>query len=71
MIYYGNLSHINKCYYLKQHIPMCHRNFLLKISQNREYIQTFFAIIEAILFNLLVVNVICIIIHKLCYSVFI
>ena len=37
---YSNLSHINIRYYLKHRIPMCHRLFLRRISQNREYIQT-------------------------------
>ena len=38
---YSNLSNINLCYYLKHRIPMCHKKFLLKSSQNKEYIQTF------------------------------
>ena len=37
---YSNLSNINICYYLKLRIPMCHRLFFRRISQNREYIQT-------------------------------
>ena len=37
---YSNLSNINIHYYLKLRIPMCHRKFPLKISQNRDYIQT-------------------------------
>ena len=38
---YSNLSNINTCYYLKHRIPMCRRKILLKISQNRDYIQTY------------------------------
>ena len=38
---YSNLSNINICYSLKHRIPMCHRKILLKISQNKEFIQTF------------------------------
>ena len=36
----SNLSPINIHYYLKLRIPIMHRHFLRKISQNREYIQT-------------------------------
>ena len=38
---YSNLSHINIHYYLKHRIPMCHRLFFRKLSQNRDYNQTF------------------------------
>ena len=37
---YSNLSHIKIHYYLKRRLPIMHRKFLLKISQNRGYIQT-------------------------------
>ena len=37
---YSNLSHINKHYYLKLRIPITHRHFFRKTSQNLEYIQT-------------------------------
>ena len=37
---HSNLSNINICCFLKHRIPMCHRKSLLKISQNRDYIQT-------------------------------
>ena len=37
---YGNLSNINICFYLKHRIPMCHRKFLPKTSQNCDYIRT-------------------------------
>ena len=37
---YSNLSNINIRHYLRHRIPMCHRRILLKISQNRDYIQT-------------------------------
>ena len=37
---YSNLSHINIHYYLKHRIPMCHRLFFKRSSQNHEYIQT-------------------------------
>ena len=39
---FSNLSHINLHYELKLRIPMCHRLFLRRISQNRENLQTFF-----------------------------
>ena len=38
---YSNLSHINIHYYLKLRIPIMHRDFFRKISQNRDYFQTF------------------------------
>ena len=38
---YCNLSHINIHFYLKPQIPMCHRHFFRKLSQNRKNIQTF------------------------------
>ena len=37
---YSNLSNINKCYYLKHRIPMCHRQFFKILSPNPEYVQT-------------------------------
>ena len=37
---YSNLSHINIHYYLKLRIPIMHRHFFRKFSQNRDYIQT-------------------------------
>ena len=37
---YSNLSNINIRYYLNFPMPMCHRLFFRRISQNREYIQT-------------------------------
>ena len=37
---YCNLSHINTHYYLKLGSPPLHRQFFIKISQNRDYIQT-------------------------------
>ena len=37
---YSNLSNINIHYYLKLRIPMMHRQFFRKLSQNRDYIQT-------------------------------
>ena len=37
---YSNLSHINIHYYLNLRIPMCHRLFFRRISQNREFNQT-------------------------------
>ena len=37
---YGNLSHINLHYYLKLRIPIMHRHFFKKLSQNPDYIQT-------------------------------
>ena len=39
---YSHLRYLNIHYYLKQPFAMCHRNFLLKIPQNRDYIQTHF-----------------------------
>ena len=38
---YSTLSKINICYYLKHRIAVCHRNILLKISQNKENLQNF------------------------------
>ena len=38
---YSNLSHINKQYYLRLHIPILHRQFLRTISENKQNIQTF------------------------------
>ena len=38
---YSNLQSINLCYYLKHRIQMCHRLFLQRISQNKEYIENF------------------------------
>ena len=38
---YSNLQSINICYYLKRRIPMCHRLFFRRISQNKEYIENF------------------------------
>ena len=37
---YINLSNINMHYYLKLRIPIMHRHFCRKFSQNLEYIQT-------------------------------
>ena len=37
---YCNLSQINIHHYLKLRIPITHRTFLLKLSQNRDSIQT-------------------------------
>ena len=37
---YCNLSYINIHYYLKLRIPIMHRQFFIKISQKRDYIQT-------------------------------
>ena len=37
---YSNLSHINIHCYLKHQIPIMHRHFFKKTSQNPEYIQT-------------------------------
>ena len=36
----SNLSHINIHYYVQLRIPTMHRKFLLKNSQNRDYLQT-------------------------------
>ena len=38
---YSNLTNINIHYYIKLRIPMCHRLFFRRISQNRDYIQAF------------------------------
>ena len=38
---YSNLSHINIPYHPKLGLPPLHRQFFIKISQNRDYIQTF------------------------------
>ena len=37
---YSNLSNINVHYHLKLGLPPLHRQFFIKISQNRVYIQT-------------------------------
>ena len=37
---YSHLSHINIQYHLKLRIPIMHRHFFRKLSQNPEYIQT-------------------------------
>ena len=37
----SNLSHINKHYHLRLGSPPLHRQIFIKISHNREYIQTF------------------------------
>ena len=37
---YSNLSHINIHHYLKLRIPIMHRQFFRKLSQNPEYIKT-------------------------------
>ena len=37
---YSNLSHINIHYHLRLGAPPLHRQFFMKISQNRDYIQT-------------------------------
>ena len=37
---YSNLSHINIHYHLRLGSPPLHRQFFIKISKNREYIQT-------------------------------
>ena len=37
---YSNLSNINIQYYLKHRIPIMHRHFFKKISQNHENVQT-------------------------------
>ena len=37
---YGNLSNINKCYYLKLRIPLCLGRFSRTISQNPENVKT-------------------------------
>ena len=38
---YCNLSNINIRYYIKLRIPMYHPQFFGRISQNRDYIETF------------------------------
>ena len=38
---YSNLQSINICDYLKSRIPMRHRLFFRRISQNKEYIENF------------------------------
>ena len=38
---YSNLSHINKHYHLRLGLPPLHCQFFIKISQNRDYIQTY------------------------------
>ena len=38
---YTNLSNINIHYYLKLRIPICHRQFFKKLSQNPEYVKNF------------------------------
>ena len=38
---YCNLSNINIHYYLKHRIPIMHRQLFRRISQNRDYIQTY------------------------------
>ena len=52
---YSNLSKKNIHYYLKIQIPIMHRQFFRKLSQNREFIQIF-AMIEEIHFILHVAN---------------
>ena len=37
---FSNLSHIKTHYYLKLRIPIMHRHFFRKLSQNPDYIQT-------------------------------
>ena len=37
---YSNLSQMNIQYYLKLQIPIMHRHFFRKLSQNPEYVQT-------------------------------
>ena len=37
---YSHLSHINIHYYLKLQIPIMHRHFFRKLSQNPKYVQT-------------------------------
>ena len=37
---YSNLSHINIQYHLRLSSPPLHKQFFIKISQNRDYIQT-------------------------------
>ena len=38
---YSNLQIINICYFLKFRIPICHRLFFRRISQNKKYIENF------------------------------
>ena len=38
---YSNLSHINIQYHLRLGAPPMHRQFFIKISENKEYIQTY------------------------------
>ena len=38
---YSNLSHINTHYHLRLGSPPLHRQFFIKISHNRDYIQTY------------------------------
>ena len=58
---YSNLSIINIHYHLKLGLPPLHRQFFIKLAQNREYIQTFcndrrnpfhFACRQSYLFNI-------------------
>ena len=37
---YSNLININTHYHLKHQIPIIHRHFFRKLSQNRDYVQT-------------------------------
>ena len=37
----SNLQNIIICYYLKHRVPMCHRLFFRRISQNKDYIENF------------------------------
>ena len=39
--FYSNLSNINIYYNLKLRIPICHRQFFKKLSQNPEYVKNF------------------------------
>ena len=61
---YSNLSHENIHYYLKLRIPIMHRHFLRKISQNPENIQKHIVMMEEILLNLRVVDGNYLIIHN-------
>ena len=61
---YSYLSHINICYYFKQPIPMCHRQFFRKLFKKIVNIYKLIVLIEEIVFNLHVVNGIHIIIHN-------
>ena len=40
--FYSHLRYINVSFYLKFPIPMCHRQYFRKISQNRGYIINFY-----------------------------